>query len=155
MQDNLLFEFTPANNQTKPMLSPIKQIGIDKRIRLSNESFNYTISQFGFKADRSPIVKRDLDRCDLDICGGKKPEKPVVPEDLPKEAQALYSIMNKFDMTQSELDSINFSLDNEGCILNKKLKSKGSFSKKAIRKPLICESLWTTLVANLTHLVRP
>jgi hypothetical protein len=129
MLENLLFEFIPALAQTKSSLGQIKQIGIDKSVTLSNESL-ITIGEFGFMENRSPIVKRDLDRCDVSACDGKEPEKPVVPEDLPKEAEALFSIMNKFTISQSEMDSINFSLENEGCLLNRKLKSKGSFSKK-------------------------
>ena len=132
MLENLLFEFSPTNNQITnnqiTLLSQIKQIGIDKSVTLSNES-SIKINYFGFRENRSPIVKRDLDPCDLSACDGIEPEKPVVPEDLPKEAEALFSIMNKFAISQSEMDSINFSLENEGCILNRKLKSKGSLSK--------------------------
>ena len=32
--------------------------------------------------NKSPIVKRDLDRCDISECDRKEPEKPVVPEDF-------------------------------------------------------------------------
>ena len=81
MLENLLFEFTPALEQTKSSLNKIKQIGIDKSVSLSNESL-ITIGEFGFIENRSPIVKRDLDRCDLSACDGKEPEKPVVPEDF-------------------------------------------------------------------------
>ena len=116
MLENLLFEFTPALEQTKSSLNKIKQIGIDKSVSLSNESL-ITIGEFGFIENRSPIVKRDLDRCDLSACDGKEPEKPMVPEDFGPKRPRLSSriIMNiNSPISQSEMDSINFSLDNEG-----------------------------------------
>jgi hypothetical protein len=49
-------------------------------------------------------------------CDGKEPEKPVVPEDFgPKRPTLPFRIIMNINspISQSEMDSINFSLDNE------------------------------------------
>ena len=72
-------------------------------VSLSNDS----LITCGFNGEnRSPLVKRDLDRCDV----------PLVPEDF-----ASRIIMNiNSPISQSAMDSIKFSLDNRGLPSKKK-----------------------------------
>lgn len=52
----------------------------------------------------------------------------VTPDDLPRKSSSLLTRVNSINLSQSQIDAINYSLDNEKCTLGDILKRKGSFS---------------------------
>lgn len=59
---------------------------------------------------------------------------------LPKEAKTLFEIIKKFELRKAVFDAIDYSIETEGCLLNKKMKEKaglfGNLKTTYIRVPL-------------------
>lgn len=112
---NLLYVYETTDNDTIKLLSEVDEIILDKSIKLkSSPEFQLK----AFEQDPKPLVlcvhdSRDHDNYTLLI-------------DLPKKIQQSFKKINSIDikLTQEEIDSINYSLENNGCLLNRELNKK-------------------------------
>ena len=118
---NLLVVFRPGSDAVGHLVSTVKNVTLAVESGRLVEAVH--VSAASFTRDKSPLVKRDLTKADIEA-------GVPTPDSLPREAQSLYAIIHNFELSGDETDAINYSLEHAGCLLSEKLGAKLSFSQR-------------------------
>lgn len=134
MEKNLLFSFYPQDNKTKAFISSIDYIDIDKKVAISQS--NSYVNFIPFYRDQKPTL---VESASMQMLSSGY----ILPSDLPPVGQRLFNTIRNMSLDSELVDAINFSLDNEGCLLHTKLVSKTGFVSKNSKSSYIRVSLNT------------
>lgn len=118
MENNTMFMFTSNEIAAKGSLGQVNQVSIDPTVQLPS----YTRYDPEALIQDSPPLLVDYNELDL----SNLQQNFITWVELPYQAQVLYSKIAGANvvLSQTEIDSINYSLENDGCLLNEKLKNK-------------------------------
>ncbi len=132
MENNLIAHFQANSKQGVDLLRNISRVDFDQNVNVTEK----ICVRDHFEKDFEPLIFDPQ----VPFTISELKRNLVFPDRLPKEGQKLYTIINKVHSDKQLIDAINYSLDNEGCALNKKLTEKSSFSSDKknsyIRVPL-------------------
>jgi hypothetical protein len=118
MENNTMVVFTSNETTAKESIGQIDKVNIDPSIQLAS----YTRYDREALIQDSPPLLVVFNEMTLD----NVQENFVTSVELPLQAQVLYSKIAgaKVKLNDTEIESINYSLDNDGCCLKKILKNK-------------------------------
>lgn len=122
LENNLIVKFVAKSKLGVDMLIEVKNVEIDRRIKVVEEVcfVNPFVKDYSYLVYDSTLTNK-LAIEDLD-------KNIVTSYNLPIEGLVLYETIKNIEIEQDVLDGIDFSIENEGCSLNTKLKNKAMVS---------------------------